>query len=634
MEKGAFYMEIRLPISKSIANRLLICKAMRGDDLSEVVASPAFASYPDDVRLLAQHLKLLQAMKNEGALLENPPLDCGNAGTVARFLTAYCAQIEELEICLTGSARLKERPIGQLVEALRALGADIAYAESEGRFPLRIRGRKLLSRPVELVQPASSQFVSALLLVGADVQTDSRSPYIELTRSVIRDFREGRLANLSQVEPDWSSVAFWLERQALGLIGELSFEDIHDDSPQGDRVAVELFGKIRNRTLAQWDFSSCPDLYPAAAVCCHLLGLHPVFTGLESLPHKESDRLKAVAHNLGLIDEATAAGRPVGPLPSFSDHRIAMAFLAAGFPVCDASCISKSYPAFLSELLRCERLVALREGAPVPTMQDGLITHIQPDGGKGKKHALLEGMRTLSSEYVWLADADVRLPETLPAAIPDADMIILPLRMKAQRNTLIERLQVLEYDAIQALTMHYARNGRAVMCAGANLIVRRSAWLECAGDIHPEIPSGDDMFMLEAMKRRGKKVIAGDPSFAAEVAALTSLGALLRQRMRWAGKSVAYSDQDILLCGLTAVLSNLLVVVCPPWFLIKWIADMKMVIAYRTWIREGACCNPVVAPSSPLTDWKEWGIGALLTLLYPWYMLICLVGGFFRRRKW
>jgi len=163
-------MNIQLPISKSIANRLLMCKAMRGDDLSEVVASPAFASYPDDVRLLAEHLHTLapfqpsasfpqlgqgpQSNVEGSSALPLPQLgkgdggkglllDCQNAGTVARFLTAFCAQLEGCEVRLTGCDRMLERPIGQLVDALRQLGADIAYEGTEGFLPLLIRGKRL-----------------------------------------------------------------------------------------------------------------------------------------------------------------------------------------------------------------------------------------------------------------------------------------------------------------------------------------------------------------------------------------------------------------------------------------------------------------------------------------------------------
>lgn len=565
---------------------------------------------------------------------------CSNAGTVARFLTAYCAQREGLEVTITGGERLKQRPISQLVDALRSVGADIAYTEKEGALPIRIRGRKLaLDKPITMpLRLQSTQFVSALLLIGAEVQTESQSPYISLTREVINRFREGSLQTLDEVEPDWSSAAFWLERQALGLVDDVRFEGLDMCSGQGDRVAVELFGKIRERSLDRWDFASCPDLYPAAAVCCHLLGLHPVFTGLETLPHKESDRLKAVAHNLRLIDDYYSPAAPCPSwgkdaegrkgaslrLPSFSDHRIAMAFLAAGFPVDDTACISKSYPAFLSQLLGCERLVALREGSPAPVFRDGLITRIQPDGGLGKKHALLEGMRALTSEFVWLTDADAVLPDQLPAALPDADLIILPLRMRAasEKPSLLERLQLLEYDAIQALTMREARRGRAVMCAGANLIVRRSAWLECAEDIRMDIPSGDDMFILEAMKKRGKRVVAGDPAWAATLTAVPEWRAFLRQRMRWAGKAPAFRDRDILRRGLLTALSNLLVVVLPGWFFVKWIADMLLISRHR---KEMAL---------PPVGWKGWGLGAILTLLYPFYMLLCLVGGLFRRHSW
>lgn len=592
---------------------------MRGDDLQEVIASPAFASYPDDVRLLAGHLAALQA--NQPAAM----LDCGNAGTVIRFLTAFCAQQEGREIVLTGCERMKQRPIGQLVEILRALGADIAYLGNDGFPPLRIKGSRLRKLTVQLPQPQSTQFVSALLLIGVDVQTASASPYIELTRSVIRDFREGRLSSLEEVERDWSSAAFWLEREALGLAAEqYVFPGLKTDSLQGDKVAVELFARIKDRSLRAWDFSPCPDLYPAAAVACHLLGLHLEFTGLESLRLKESDRLAAIEENLRNLPSLDEGVIPAGEIISRSDHRIAMAFLAAGIPVDDTACISKSYPAFLSQLLRCTRLVALKEGNSQPFFSDGLLTRVQSDEGKGKKQALLKAMPLLDSEYVWLTDADTLPPAVLPASLPDADLIILPLRMVAPpENGIIVQLQILEYSAIQALTMLTAEWGRPVMCAGANMIVRRSAWLECAEDIRADIPSGDDMFILEAMKKRGKKIIAGDYSLAATVSAQPSLRALLRQRMRWAGKAPAYSDSDIICCGLITLLSNLLVIVLPGWLFVKWIADMLLVSRHRKRMNTGN--------NLTLGDWL---LGLLLTIVYPFYMLLCLLGGLLRKKKW
>ena len=600
-----------LPISKSIANRLLICKAMRGDDLSEVVASPAFALYPDDVRLMAEHLVALQ--QSHDALV----LDCQNAGTVMRFLCAFAAQLEGRELTLTGCERMKHRPIGPLVEALRQQGADIRYLGEEGFPPLHIIGKRLEKTPLQMRAPQpSTQFISALLLVGIAVETDVQSPYIDLTRSVMRDFQAGRLRRLEDVEKDWSSAAFWMEREALGLpVNKELYHPLRTDSVQGDKVALTLFEQIKNRSLTAWDFSSCPDLYPAAAVACHVLGLQPVFSGLQSLRLKESDRIAAVEEGLRLMVQ-----NPQAIVKTYADHRIAMAFLAAGFRVDNTACISKSYPAFLSELLDCERLVALREGDPMPVFQDGLLTRIQTDAGKGKKHALLQAMPLIKSEFVWLCDADI-LPPPMPASLPDADLIILPLRMESE-NAVLRELLTLEYAAIQSLTMLAAEKKHPVLCAGANMIVRRSAWEECAGAIRQDIPSGDDMFILEEMKRRGKTIVAGPASLTATCFAPLSLRALLKQRARWAGKAPAYRDREILLAGGWTVLSNLFVYLLPGWAFVKWVADMLLVERHHKQYAYPEKCGL-----------QTWLWGAVLTLVYPLWMLLCFIVGLCRK-KW
>ena len=584
---------------------------MRGDDLSEVIASPAFALYPDDVRLMAEHLAAMQQSKD--ALV----LDCQNAGTVMRFLCAFAAQKEGMDVTLTGCERMYERPIGPLVEALRKLGADIRFLSKEGFPPLHIVGKQLEKTTLQMCAPQpSTQFISAVLLVGIAVETDVQSPYIDLTRSVMRDFQSGRLSRLEDVEKDWSSAAFWLEREALGLpIPKDIFCHLRADSEQGDKVAQTLFEQIRTHSLTSWDFSACPDLYPAAAVACSVLGLQPAFSGLQTLRLKESDRIAAVEEGLRLI-----ARDPHAVVKTHADHRIAMAFLAAGFRVDNTACISKSYPAFLSELLDCERLVALREGDPMPVFQDGLFTRVQTDAGKGKKQALLRAMPLIESEFVWLCDADI-LPPPMPASLPDADLIILPLRLESE-HAVLRKLLTLEYAAIQALTMLAAEKGHPILCAGANMIVRKSAWEECAGAIHVDIPSGDDMFILEEMKRRGKKIVAGPASLTATCFAPSSLRALLRQRARWAGKAPAYHDREILLAGGWTVLSNLFVYLLPGWAFIKWVADMLLIERHH---KQHAYPEKY--------GLKTWLWGALLTVVYPIWMLLCFVVGL-SRKEW
>ena len=174
---------IELPISKSIANRLLILQAIHGDGLMTVSAD-----LPEDVLILHNALTTLRTFKTSKTL-PTPHINVGNCGTAMRFLTAYCAQLEGQTTILDGVERMHHRPIGQLVDALREIGAQIEYLGEEGFPPLRIKGCILdKHRIVTINNPQSTQFVSALLLIGANVHTDSTSPYITLTREMSKQW--------------------------------------------------------------------------------------------------------------------------------------------------------------------------------------------------------------------------------------------------------------------------------------------------------------------------------------------------------------------------------------------------------------------------------------------------------------
>jgi 3-phosphoshikimate 1-carboxyvinyltransferase len=307
-----------------------------------------------------------------------------------RFLTAYCAQLEGQTIILDGVERMHHRPIGQLVDALREIGADIEYLGAEGFSPLRIKGCILdKHRIVTINNPQSTQFVSALLLIGANVQTDSTSPYITLTRKMIEQYAlasftedsatsvrrsggnkissvENKInldfvseANRSPIflERDWSSAAFWYEYVALHG-GEITLPCLSRNSLQGDKIVADIFTHLGVQThyttegiviysspllstpyTLHQDFASCPDLYPSVALTCEKLGIRLDATGVESLPLKESDRLRAVREHR-----------------TDADHRMAMALLIAGFEVDDTTCISKSYPHFLDHFRRINSL--------------------------------------------------------------------------------------------------------------------------------------------------------------------------------------------------------------------------------------------------------------------------------------
>ncbi len=384
-------MLIELPISKSIANRLLILQSIHGDELM-----PVSDTLPEDVQILHRALTTLKTFRTSETL-STPHINVGNCGTAMRFLTAYCAQLEGKTVILDGVERMHHRPIGQLVDALREIGADIEYLGEEGFPPLRIMGKALdKSKPITLNHPQSTQFVSALLLIGANVQTNSTSPYITLTKEMIWNKEQGTknkdkllttdqtqvtnlgsllLAPYSEIERDWSSAAFWYEYVALHG-GEITLPGLFRDSLQGDKIVADIFAHlgvhteytpegitiastgvadlqrsdlqgIDARSTAQrsaeeilcQDFSACPDLYPAVALTCERLGIELHATGTESLPIKESDRLRAVREHC-----------------TDHDHRMAMALLIAGYEVDDTACISKSYPQFMEQFHRINTL--------------------------------------------------------------------------------------------------------------------------------------------------------------------------------------------------------------------------------------------------------------------------------------
>ena len=360
-------MQIELPISKSIANRWLMLQAINGDELM-----PVSISMPDDVQILHNALTTLHHSTPRYTTLH-----LSNCGTAMRFLTAYAAQLENRVTIVDGVERMRHRPIGQLVDALREIGADIEYLGEEGFPPLRIKGCILdKQRLVTINNPQSTQFVSALLLIGANVQTDFTSPYITLTHILIENYlqrsdlqgidarstaQRSAVSAVNELERDWSSAAFWYEYVALHG-GEITLPGLYCDSLQGDKVVADIFTRlgvqttytaegitivstgvadlqgIDVRSIAQrsaeeillQDFSACPDLYPAVALTCERLGIELHATGTDSLPLKESDRLRAVREHR-----------------TDHDHRMAMALLIAGYEVDDMDCISKSYPQFL-----------------------------------------------------------------------------------------------------------------------------------------------------------------------------------------------------------------------------------------------------------------------------------------------
>lgn len=261
------------------------------------------------------------------------------------------------------------------------------------------------------------------------------------------------------------------------------------------------------------------------------------------------------------------------------------------------------------------------------------LAHITPirgvnDEGKGKKHALHRLIHATEADVLWLHDDDIIRPTATDAeaiaALGDADLLILPLKMvesldtrSAMRNqrqsTLIQRLQVIEYSALQQLTIRTAKRGRAILCSGANLIVRRDVWLKAEPHLHPDIPSGDDMFLLEYCKRTGRKIAVSEAeNMTATVTAQPTLRALLRQRMRWAGKAPHYTDADIRRAGALVTVA-LVLQLLNPLFVLIWLP-----LEYNLIRDKGFASLDIV----------------LLALIYPYYALIALIGGLLHQQRW
>jgi 3-phosphoshikimate 1-carboxyvinyltransferase len=335
-------------------------------------------------------------------------IDVHHAGTAMRFLTAYFAHLEGREVMLTGSQRMQERPIKILVEALRSIGASIAYEKKEGYPPIIIKGKKLTGGKVTLPADISSQYISALLLIGPilehGIQLDlvgkiTSVPYINMTLSLLNnigvqtEFKRQSIRVEPQkkprlktqiVESDWSSASYYFSIVALSGESEIHLTSYKQNSLQGDRVLREIYSKlgvsssIEGQTLIlkkekvdladvlEWDLSKTPDIAQTIAVSCYGLGVGCKLRGLHTLKIKETDRLQALYNELTKLGaqvkvtheslELEAGSNFVADLslPTYNDHRMAMAFapLALKVPLTieNAEVVSKSYPTFWKDL--------------------------------------------------------------------------------------------------------------------------------------------------------------------------------------------------------------------------------------------------------------------------------------------
>jgi len=389
------HANVHLPASKSISNRVLIIDALSYNPFPVKNLSDS-----DDTRVLAAALQS-----------NNTRFDIGHAGTAMRFLTAFLAKIAgEWEV--TGSERMKQRPIKILVDALTQLGAKIEYLGDEGFPPLKIYGSHLKGKTIELDGSISSQYISALLMIAPTVENGltlvltgeitSRS-YIELTLRLMQQFGiqyfwEANKITIPEqnyfpidftVEADWSGASYWYQVLSMAERGEIFLENLRLESLQGDAgiagwftqfgvvseqkekgVLLSKTDDIRPEKLVL-DFIENPDVAQTFACLCVARKIPFYFTGLKTLKIKETDRIAALQNELaqfgaeltepqngdlawdGKIKAEKKDNIPV--IQTYHDHRMALAFapMALGgtdVQIDDPMVVTKSYPGFWEDL--------------------------------------------------------------------------------------------------------------------------------------------------------------------------------------------------------------------------------------------------------------------------------------------
>ncbi|WP_288153137.1 3-phosphoshikimate 1-carboxyvinyltransferase [uncultured Prevotella sp.] len=387
---------INLPASKSISNRALILHA-----LGKGSVVPDNLSDCDDTKVIINALKTMP-----------PVIDIKAAGTAMRFMTAYLS-VTPGEHVITGTDRMKHRPIRVLVDALRKLGAQIEYTEEEGFPPLRITGDTLDGGMLEIPGDVSSQYISALLMIGPAMKNGLKlrltgnivsRPYIDLTLHVMHEFgisvewTDVDMISVSHqeigerrytIENDWSASSYWYE--ILAMINDdesrVTLPGLKDASRQGDSAVRYLFSMLGVKTAFRttnevvltrhmcslprldYDFINQPDLAQTLVVTCATLGIPFHFTGLGNLRIKETDRIEAMKtemRKLGYVlddsvetelswngERCEAEEKPV--IDTYEDHRMAMAFaptaiLLGEIRINNPEVVTKSYPGYWDDL--------------------------------------------------------------------------------------------------------------------------------------------------------------------------------------------------------------------------------------------------------------------------------------------
>lgn len=385
---------INLPSSKSIANRALIIHAL------------SFSPYPIENLSDSDDTRVMNQVFNSNSNV----FDIGHAGTAMRFLTAFLSQIVG-EWTITGSDRMKQRPIGILVDALNKLGAKIEYLENDGFPPLKIYGSHLKGCVLELDGSVSSQYISALLMIAPTIEDGltlrlknkiTSRPYIEMTLKLMEQFGvqhvwKGNEIRISEqkytarpfsVEADWSGASYWYQMAVLADEADVELIGLTTESLQGDATIAKWFDQLGIQTSATdngsrltkngkalpeflaLNFIENPDVAQTFGVLCVMKQIPFHFTGLETLKIKETNRIVALQDELAkfgaqITEPAHGELKWDGTFPlekqtipeieTYHDHRMAMAFAPAcqssgQLAILDPMVVTKSYPAFWEDL--------------------------------------------------------------------------------------------------------------------------------------------------------------------------------------------------------------------------------------------------------------------------------------------
>ena len=387
-----FKSELQITGSKSESNRSLLLQALYDNITIDNISNS------DDAEVMEKGLKI-----------EKGIVDIHHAGTAMRFLTSYFASQEGKEVTLTGSQRMTERPIKVLVEALRDLGASIAYEQNEGYPPIRITGKKITNNKVSLPANISSQYISSLLLIAPNLENGlelelvgkiTSVPYIKMTLALLAEIGvessfEGNSIKVKPkasvnttnlvVESDWSSASYFYSIVALCDVGtQITLSAYKKNSLQGDSVLSKIYehfgvetifeeNHITLRKIAESksetleiDLSNAPDIAQTIAVTCFGLDIPCHLIGLHTLKIKETDRLEALhtelsklGANISVTDKSLTLAisetkNKEVAIDTYNDHRMAMAFapLAIKLPIVinDAGVVSKSFPDYWRDL--------------------------------------------------------------------------------------------------------------------------------------------------------------------------------------------------------------------------------------------------------------------------------------------